>query len=480
MSRSPSLPSMLQVVLVLGLFLLLAFSFTTLFDLPVHLALFIGWFVVMGLGIWLGHDYRSLEQAAAEGIYNGTGAILILLSVGVLTGTWIAGGIVPAIIYSGLNTISPGLFLPTTVLICSMTALATGTSWGAAGTAGIAMMGIGQSLGVPAPITAGAVLSGVYFGDKLSPLSDSVVLASSMSGVDISRHIRRMLPVSLTSYCITLALFTITGLQYGHHMDLDRVQQVIYAIDQHFNIGWHCMIPPIAIIVLLAMNKPAFPTISFGALLGVIWAILFQHTDPVTALRSAWVLPQPDTGVTILNSLLANGGMQGMLGSLAVIVFGLGFGSLLEKTGIIHALADRLEKHINNESKLTGCTLLTAFMGNLLGSAMYFSLILTPRLLINTYDRMKADRHLLSRNTEFGGTLTSGMVPWSDNGIFMTGVLGVATLDYLPYMWLSFTCIGVAMLFSRIKPMKLNMVTPATDRNYSKSLNQTFSKSNSQ
>ena len=471
MSRTSSLPSMLQIVLVLGIFLLLAFSFTTLFDLPVHLALFIGWFVVMSLGVWLGHEYRSLEQAAAEGIYNGTGAILILLSVGVLTGTWIAGGIVPAIIYAGLNTISPGLFLPTSVLICSITALATGTSWGAAGTAGIAMMGIGQSLGVPAPVTAGAVLSGVYFGDKLSPLSDSVVLAASMSGVGITSHIRRMMPISLTSYCITLVLFSIAGLQYTNHVDLNQINEVIHAMDQHFNIGWHCLVPPVAIIALLAMNKPAFPTISFGALLGIIWAILFQDTDPVSALRSAWVLPVPETGVTILDKLLASGGMQGMLGSLAVIVFGLGFGSLLEKTGIIHALAQRLEKHITSESKLTGCTIFTAFMGNLLGSAMYVSLILTPRLLANTYDRMNADRHLLSRNTEFGGTLTSGMVPWSDNGIFMTGVLGVATLEYLPYMWMSFTCIGVAMLFSRLSPMTVNLSTPPAQNNYSNSFN---------
>lgn len=448
MSKKISLPSGLQISLVLGSFLLIASTFTTVLQLPVQLALFLGWFLVIGLGIWLGHPYKELEKAAGKGIYDGMSALLILIAVGILTGTWVAGGIVPAIIYFGLNTISPELFLPTTIIICSVTALATGTSWGAAGTAGVAMMGIGQGMGIPAPVTAGAVLSGVYFGDKLSPLSDSVILASSMSGVEVPKHIKGMLPISLTSYIITLILFAITGLQYGQNIDLMQVQQISQALAGHFNISWVSAIPPIAVIALLARNKPAFPVITFGAMLGCVWAFLFQGLSPLEAFRSSWELPSQNTGMPVLDQLLSSGGMHGMLGSLAVIMFGLGFGSLLDKVGVIRAIAMRLEGWIQGEGRLTSCTIATAFMGNLLGSAMYVSLILTPRLLTNAYDRMKADRHLLSRNSEFGGTLTSGMVPWSDNGIFMTGVLGVATLEYLPYMWLSFSCIAVAIVVS--------------------------------
>ena len=448
MSKPNRLPSIFQIILILGTFLGLASSFTTVLQLPVQLALFAGWFLVIGLGLKLGHDYRDMEKAACRGIHDGMGAILILLSVGILTGTWIAGGIVPTIIYYGLKTISPMLFLPTAVIICSITALGTGTSWGAAGTAGIAMMGIGESLGIPAPITAGAVLSGVYFGDKLSPLSDSVVLAAGMSGVDITSHIRGMLPISLTSYIITLILFTVAGLSYGKTVDLLQIDEVIRAIDGYFTITWLNLAPVFIVLILLAMKKPAFPVISFGAFLGIISAILIQDIAPVEAVRSSWELPTMNTDVLMLDRLLSGGGMFGMLGALAVIVFGLGFGSLLEKVGVIRVLADKLEKRIHNEGSLTTCTIFTGFIGNLLGSAMYVSLILTPRLLRNTYDRMNADRRLLSRNSEFGGTLTSGMVPWSDNGIFMTGILGVSTFDYLPYMWLSFTCIIVAIGFS--------------------------------
>ena len=452
MPKDTRLPSFFQISLTLGAFLGLTSAFTTRLGLPVQLALFAGWFMVITLGLHLGHCYRKLERAACRGIHDGMGAILILLAVGVLTGTWISGGIVPTIIYYGLKIINPALFLPTTMLICSITALATGTSWGAAGTAGVAMMGVGQGLGIPAPITAGAVLSGVYFGDKMSPLSDSVVLTAGMSGVDITKHIRGMMPVSMISYVITLLLFTFAGFKYGSEINLDQVNQVVSALGQHFSISAINFFPVMVTLFLLARKKPSFPVISFGALLGMIWAIVFQGLDITSAIHSSWSLSTSNTGMPVLDKLLSGGGMESMLNSLVVIVFGLGFGSLLEHIGIISMIARKLEQLVHNEGSLTGCTMFTAFMGNVLGSGMYVSLILTPRLLRDTYDRLGAKRLLLSRNSEFGGTLTSGMVPWSDNGIFMTGLLGLSTFEYLPYMWLSFTCILVALATSYLKP----------------------------
>ncbi|MGY4026713.1 Na+/H+ antiporter NhaC [Aeromonas rivuli] len=443
--QHPRLPSMFQVLACLAIFLALAFSFTSLLDLPIQLALFIAWFVIMGLGIKLGHDYKSLEQAAVDGVAKGMGAILILVSVGALVGTWIAGGIVPSIIYFGLKVIHPSIFLLATLLICSLTSLATGTSWGSAATAGIAMMGIGHSLGVPAPLVAGAVLSGVYFGDKLSPLSDSVVLASTMSNVDVVEHIKGMLPISLFSYVITAALFTVVGMQYSGNVSLEQVNLVMEALDKQFNITPLAVVPVILVLGLLANRKPAFPVISFGALLGLVWAIAFQDMDPVKAMHSAYSPFAIVSGVDFIDNILGRGGMESMLGSVAVIIFGLGFGGLLEKVGLLEVIASAFEKRINSVGSLTTHTLGTAFLANVFGSAMYVSLILTPKIMAKNYDRLGLERKNLSRNAEFGGTLTCGMVPWSDNGIFMAGVLGVATLDYLPYMWLSFTCIIVTI-----------------------------------
>ncbi len=446
--RSAQLPSLFQVFMALGLFLLLAFSFTAKLNLPIQLALYIGWFLIIGLGIKLGHQYKDLEKAATNGIANGLGAVLILLAVGALVGTWIAGGIVPTIIYYGLKAIHPSIFLAATMIICSLTALATGTSWGAAGTAGIAMMGIGQGLGVPAPVTAGAVLSGCYFGDKLSPLSDSVILASSMSGVEIVEHIKGMLPIALISYIITGILFTVLGLHYAGNVDMAQVSDVIAAMDKQFVISPMSFIPVAIVLVLLALRLPSFPVISLGSVLGILWAIVVQDMNPLAAINTAWAPFQIESGVSFIDAILNRGGMESMLGSVAVIVFGLGFGGLLDKVGVLETIAKIFERKVNSAGSLATSTIGTAFLGNVFGSAMYVSLILTPKICAKNYDRIGYHRKNLSRNAEFGGTLTSGMVPWSDNGIYMATILGVATLSYAPFMWLSFVCIIVTIVTS--------------------------------
>ena len=449
MAQAPKrLPSVLQVVVALGLFLLLAFSFTAKLDLPIQLALYIGWFIIIVLGVRLGHKYQDLEKAALNGISNGLGAVLILLAVGALVGTWISGGIVPTIIYYGLKAIHPSIFLLATMVICSLTALATGTSWGAAGTAGIAMMGIGQGLGVPAPITAGAVLSGCYFGDKMSPLSDSVILASSMSNVEVVEHIKGMLPIASISYIITAIMFTLFGFHYSGNVDMSQVQNVMHAMEQQFYITPYSFVPVLIVLGLLAMRMPSFPVISFGSLLGIVWAVMIQDVDFLQAFNTAWAPFSIESGVPFIDSILNRGGMSSMLGSVAVIVFGLGFGGLLDKVGVLETIAKLFEHRIKSSGSLAASTIGTAFLGNVFGSAMYVSLILTPKICAKNYDRLGYKRKNLSRNAEFGGTLTSGMVPWSDNGIYMASILGVATLSYAPFMWLSFVCIVITIICS--------------------------------
>ena len=467
MEQKITLPSIGQAFLILGAFLVLAFAFTTRLNLPIQLALCIGWFLAMGLGIKLGLRYKDLEAAAAEGIFKGTSAILILLAVGALVGAWIAGGIVPAIIYYGLKTINPSIFLLATLVICSMTALATGTSWGAAGTAGIAMMGIGQGLGVPPPVTAGAVLSGVYFGDKLSPLSDSVIMASSMSDVEIVDHIKGMLPISLSAYGLTALAFTIYGLQFGGNADMAQVQEVINLMDANFDISIMAFAPVLTVLFLLTKKFPSYPVIMFGAALGVLWATVFQGRPLTEAMATLWSPLSIESGNTFLDNTLNRGGMSNMLGSAAVIVFGLGFGGLLDKVGILETIASTFEKRITNEGNLTTYTVATAFTTNVFGSAMAVAVILTPKIMSGNYDRMGVDRRMLSRSAEFGGTLTSGMVPWSDNGIFMTGLLGVSTFAYVPYMWMSFISIALVIAcayMGKLRPTDGKYIRPVNKR----------------
>lgn len=448
MSKEIKLPSMFQIFMVLGLFLSIAFSFTTIFDLPIQLALFTSWFIIMPLGIKLGHSYKSLESSIAKGIYNGMDAILILIAVGALVGTWIAGGIVPNIIYYGLKVINPNIFLLATLIICALTSIATGTSWGTAGTAGIAMMGIGEGLGIPLPLVAGAVLSGAYFGDKLSPLSDSTVLTASMSGIDIMDHIKGMAPASIPGFIITAILFTIAGFKYGgQNVDLGKINLFTTALESNFNITLWSFVPLLITIVLLAKRKPSLPVITFGAFLGIIWAVIFQGMDIVNAISTAYSPYSISTGVDFVDSILGRGGISSMLGSIIIIILGLGFGGLLDKIGVLEVITSKLKNFITTPGRLSLTTIGTAFLGNVFGSAMYVPLILTPKLLANGYDNLKVHRRVLSRNTEFGGTLTAAMVPWSDNGIFMASILGVSAFEYLPYMWLAFVCIGLTILY---------------------------------
>jgi NhaC family Na+:H+ antiporter len=446
--KTARLPSMLEIICVLGAFLAIVCSFTVKFELPIQLALFISWFLVILLGLRLGHRYEDLQKSITNGISNGLEAILILIAVGALIGTWIAGGVVPTLIYYGLEFIHPSIFLLATLIICSITSVATGTSWGTVGTAGIAMMAIGEGLGLPLPLVAGAVLSGAYFGDKLSPLSDSTVLASSLSKVEVITHVRAMLYLSIPAYLITAVLFTITGFMYGsRNVDLEKVEFLKASLQNTFDIHIWMLVPAVVVIVLLAMRKPSVPTIAIGALLGAIWAAVFQGMDFADAIGTAYNGFSIDTGIKFMDELLNRGGIEGMLGSVVVIILGLGFGGLLEHLGVLKVIVSKFQQKLTSAGNVTFSTIIVAFLANVFGCAMYVSLILTPKIMEKSYDKLGIDRRVLSRNAEVGGTMTSGMVPWSDNGIYMAGILGVSTFSYVPFMWLSFVSIGLAILY---------------------------------
>lgn len=445
--KSKKMPNLFQAFFVLGGFLLLAYLFNAN-GIEIHLAIFVAWFLAMIVGKMTGYTYKEMEHSIAKGIYNGMDAIMILLAVGALVGTWISGGVVPSLIYYGLKVIHPSIFLLATLIICSLTSIATGTSWGAAGTAGIAMMGIGAGLGIPAPLTAGAVLSGAYFGDKLSVLSDSTILTASMCDIDVMDHVKGMIPGSIIGYIITAIAFTVAGFNVGGgNADMTQVNEVINSLDSMFNISLLAFVPMLVVIVLLVLKMPSLPVISLGAGLGIVWGILFQGHSPVTAISTAWAQLPSDTGIEFIDKILGRGGMNSMLWSVGIIILGLGFGGLLDQIGIIKVIANKIEKFIHGGGMLSIFSIIVGFLGNLFGSAMYVSLILTPKIMAEKYDDLGYSRKVLSRNTEFGGTLTSGMIPWSDNGIYMATILGVSTLEYLPYMWLSFACIITTIIF---------------------------------
>ncbi|AIF44469.1 Na+/H+ antiporter NhaC [Virgibacillus sp. SK37] len=448
MSADKRLPTLSEVLFVLVSFILIMFFFVVEFGIPIQLALLTTWFMIMLVGWRIGYKYKEMQDGLLKGIYDGSEAVLILISVGALIGTWIAGGIVPSIIYYGLSIIHPSIFLLAAFVICTITSIATGTSFGSAGTAGIAMMGIGASFGLPLPLVAGAVISGCYVGDKLSPLSDTTVMTASLSKVNVIDHIKSMLYVSAPAFVIAGILFVVTGFFFmENNGDLSQAKATMASLEEYFNIGWYMVIPAAIVIILLAMKMPSIPVILFGALLGSIWAFLFQGVGILDSINILYAGSEISSGVEFIDNLLNRGGIVFMLDVIVLILFALGVGGLMEKTGILRVICLKMLSWADNAGKTTVTTLLSGFFGNFFGGAAYVSIITASKITEENYDRLNIDRRVLSRNTEAGGTVTTPMVPWSDGGVFMAATLGVSTIAYLPFLWFNFLVIIISVLY---------------------------------
>ncbi len=448
MSTDKRLPTLPEVLFVLISFTLIMFLFVVEFSLPIQLALLTTWFVIMLVGWRIGYSYKEMQDGLLKGIYDGSEAVLVLISVGALIGTWIAGGVVPSIIYYGLTIIHPSIFLLAAFIICAITSIATGTSFGSAGTAGIAMMGIGASFGLPVALVAGAVISGCYVGDKLSPLSDTTVMTASLSKVNLIDHIKSMSYVSGPAFLIAGTLFVITGYFFiDNSGDLSQAEATMTALSEYFNISWYMVIPAAVVIVLLALKMPSIPVILFGALLGSIWAFLFQGVGALESINILYAGGEINSGVEFIDNLLNRGGISFMLDVIVLILFALGVGGLMEKTGILRVICIKMLAWADNAGKTTVTTILSGFFGNFFGGAAYVSVITASKITEENYDRLGIDRRVLSRNTEAGGTVTTPMVPWSDGGVFMAATLGVSTLTYLPFLWFNFLVIIISLLY---------------------------------
>ncbi|PIC86188.1 Na+/H+ antiporter NhaC [Sporosarcina sp. P20a] len=440
------LPSLAEVLFVLIGFGAIMVTFIVVFGISIHLALLTTWFLIIGLGLKIGYSYKQMQDGLLSGVNDGLEAVIVLTSVGALIGTWIAGGVVPSIIYYGLSIINPSIFLLAAFIICTVTSIATGTSFGSAGTAGIAMMAIGASFGFPLPLVAGAVISGCYVGDKMSPLSDTTVMTASLSKVDLIDHIKSMFTVALPAWIISAILFLVVGLFYKGSGDLSAALNTMDSLEEYFNISWFMLIPAAVVILLLVFKMPSIPVILFGAFLGTIWAFLFQGATFLEAFNIMYAGNTIESGVPFIDNLLNRGGIVFMLDVIALIIFALGVGGLMERIGVLRAVGNYLGKWANNPGKATVTTMLAGLLGNAFGGA-YVSLITATKITGDNYDKLNIDRRVLSRNSEAGGTVTTAMVPWSDGGVFMAAALGVSTMSYLPFLWFNFLVIIISLIY---------------------------------
>ena len=407
------------------------------YEIDPHIPMFTGVIVAAVMGLYLGYKWETLEAAMIRGISQAMQSIIILAVIGMLVGVWILSGVVPTMIYYGLNVISPKAFLPAAVLICSITSLATGTSWGTAGTMGVALIGIATGLGIPLPLAAGAVISGAYFGDKMSPLSDTTNLAPAMAGTDVFTHVKAMLPSTIVTYVITLGIFTWLGQSYGSDTaNLERIEIIQFGISKSFHLSPVLLLPPILVIGLVAMKVPAIPGIVIGILSAAALAPIYQ--DGITLgkiLSCAHKGFVSETGIAELDRLFSAGGLEAMLFSISLTIIAMMFGGIMEETGQLEAVVRKVLSMVRGDGGLIIATEVTCLFSNATMPEQYLASGLPGRRYAETYRNRNLHPAQLSGTLESMGTVSGALIPWNTCGAYMASVLKVPTAVYFKYCY---------------------------------------------
>ncbi|WP_312701050.1 Na+/H+ antiporter NhaC [Sedimentibacter sp.] len=381
----------------------------------------------------LGYTWGEIEKGIIESIGSVMQAILILAIIGMLIGTWIAGGIVPTLIYYGLQILSPSFFLITALLLCSVVAIATGSSWTTAGTVGVALIGIAQGLGISPALAAGCIVSGAYFGDKMSPLSDTTNLAPAMAGANLFDHIKHMFYTTGLSYGISAVIFIILGLQYrGKVVDASEINGILDAIQSIYIINPLFLLVPVITIGAVAMKMPAIPGLLLGVVLGSL-CMLFQGGSLGDMIGAIHYGAEAASGHAMVDELLTNGGMDSMMWTISLIMCALTFGGVLEATGMMQCVARNMMSLAKKTGSLILVTVLSCLFVNILCADQYLAIALPGKMFKDEYARRGLAPRNLSRALEDSGTVTSALVPWNTCGATMMSSLGVSPFAYAPY-----------------------------------------------
>jgi Na+:H+ antiporter, NhaC family len=422
-------------------------------DGPNQIAMVLAAGVGMLFSIKLGYNWTEIENSIVKSISSAMGAILILMVIGALSGTWLLSGIVPAMIYYGLKILNPTIFLFAACVVCCIVSLATGSSWSTVATVGIALLGIGKTLGISEPVVAGAIISGAYFGDKMSPLSDTTNLAPAMAGTDLFTHVRYMMYTTVPTLIITLLIFLVWGFTLTTTASVSETQSVLNAIDSAFNLNPLLFIVPAIVLIMIVKKMPALPALLIGSLLGGVFAIIFQPqiVDQVSGINGDYlkssfmaIMQSMSTNTAIktdnamISDLLSSGGMYGMMNTIWLITCAMMFGGVMESCGMLRVIAERIIQFAHSTGSLVASTAATCIFFNLTASDQYMAIAVPGRMYADTYRKRGYKPELLSRTLEDAGTVTSVLIPWNTCGATQAKVLGVATMAYAPY---AFFCI---------------------------------------
>ncbi|KZR56816.1 Na+/H+ antiporter NhaC [Bacillus badius] len=414
-----------------------------------HIPLIVGTTTAALVAWRSGFKWSEIEEAMYKGIRLALPAVVIIILVGLTIGAWIGGGIVATMIYYGLKIITPSLFLVSITLICAIVSLAIGSSWSTMGTIGVAGMGIGLSMGIPAPMIAGAVISGAYFGDKMSPLSDTTNLSAGLTNTDLFVHIRHMFYTTVPGLLIALGVYAFLGKDFGKNgLDTADIEQTMGALQDNFVISPFLLLIPLLVIILVAKKVPAIPALIIGISLGFASQVFIQggsFAEAVQALQSGFVI---DSGNEMVDNLFNRGGLESMMYTVSMTIVAMTFGGVLENTGMLEAIVKQILKLAKTAKTLVASTVVSCFATNATCSEQYISIVIPSRMYAKAYQEQGLHSKNLSRALEDGGTLTSVFIPWNTCGVFILGTLGVHTFEYAPYAVLNFVVPILSIIYA--------------------------------
>jgi NhaC family Na+:H+ antiporter len=469
MSATPRSPSLLQALLPL-LFLTLALAVSLRFFGenssygPNQLALMLAALLALCVGLYNGRRWKDMEQGIHAAMQVVFAPILILLTVGSMIALWVAAGIVPTLIHYGLLLLQPDWFYAASCLVCAVVSLSIGSSWTTAASVGLALMGTATALGLSPAIAAGAVVSGAYFGDKMSPLSDTTNLAPAVVGVDLFEHIRHMVWTGLPALLLALLLFLLIGHASETGADAGQLLQTQQFLAQNFTLGWYLLLPLVLLFICAWRRMPALPALVLAGFAGACCAWWFQpgvFTPDSSRLQQLWQIAvggyESATGDFIMDELLSGGGAANMLETVWLILCAVFFGAAMEQTGLLRVLIRSILRLVHSTTALITATVLTGIGANIVTGDQYIAIVLPGRMFREAYREFRLAPVNLSRALEDSSTVTSALVPWNTCGAFMAVSLGVATLDYLPYAFFNLVMPLISILYGylgfRIKPL---------------------------
>ena len=428
----PSLLVMVAAILVLvgGILVL---------KLDPHIPLIMCTFVLVFYGLYLGISWSDMMSSAVKSISECIEAIIIMMSIGMVVGAWIAGGTVPFIIYWGLKIFSPQWLLPFTVVLCALMSTLIGSSWTTAGTIGVAFMGIGMGLGIPAPIVAGAVVCGSFFGDTQSPMSDGCNFATAISGAGLYNGVRGMIISNVPALLISIVAYVFIGMNYSHVSadSASGIAETLAGLEGAFNLTPAVLLPAALLIFLIVIKFPAVPTMIAAAFAGTLCAVLFQGEGLGAALGYVMKGYVGAAGVADVDNVVTRGGLSAMMSTVAIVILSMWMAGVLQRTGIMHAILAKIARIIRKPAGLVTTTTVMTYLFSYFAADPYLAMMLPSKAFAEAYDEMGYDRSVLCRSVS-SAVFFAPMVPWGSGGLYVAATLGVAVLDYLPYYFVGF------------------------------------------